>query len=339
MAAQLCGRCGGFRTDGGCACPSGPDDPTTVIPAVPATAVPQLVRPYINPTDLLVDENLDAAADPRYETSVVPGIDAPHTVRSTRARVLAGQLVKTPGARGAEPGAFPPGGRITARRTSGGAGAAGAGAAGTGGGAGIGGDQGRGGRGRRAALIVVGALAVAGLGTAAALAPRMMESGDGNQAQPLPGVTLALPTTAPDPSSAAAHNSPAAVRTTHPVRPTTTRTRATAGSTPSAATSAPQHGNAPNSPPPATTPGSRPPSTAPSGSQTLQLGDSGAAVSTLQSELVSLYVDQNLDVTGTYDQETQHAVAVFQWWYNVQGDPSGVFGPHSQARMNRLMHH
>ena len=352
MAGQLCGRCGGSLTDGGCGCAPtgevtfrpgqehgpGTDTPTAIIPVVNA---PELVRPYITPTDVIDAEVLDEEHDPGYGGgSVVPGIDSPHLVRSSRARVLAGQLVEAPG------GPDSPGRRGTA----------GAAAAST--------ElvpsvrvpvhRGRAarrsdGRGRRTALIGVGALLVAGLGTAAALAGHML-NGDGTDlAQPQPGVTMALPTAAPDADSGASPattgvrpSRSAPARTSAPPATRTATPSATADSTPS---SQAPHNNAPNSPPPSTAAGHPHPSQgqttqAPApGQQSLKLGDRGAAVATLQSELSQLWVDRDLPATGTFDNRTQQDVATFQVWYGVHGDPSGVFGPNSQARMNQLFHH
>lgn len=314
MAGQLCGRCGGFRTEEGCACPPGPNPPLATDPpteVIPALGGPALVRPYINPADLVPDEDADPAGPHPYESSVVPGIDAPHVVRSSRARVLAGQLVVLPGQRGAEPVPFRPGGRSLAVRDAGANGGTD--------------EPGRRGPARRVALIAAGALAVAGLGTAAALAPRLLQTGDDNQAKPQPGVTLALPTAAPDPEPT--HSASAAAVRATTAHPSSTHTRARPSATPSATHT--RSATAAATPPPKPT-ASPTPSAA---RQTLQLGDSGADVATLQSELVALWVNHDLPVSGTYDQATQRAVATFQWWYGVTADQPGVFGPASQAEM------
>ncbi|MFC1410025.1 peptidoglycan-binding domain-containing protein [Streptacidiphilus sp. N1-12] len=340
---------------------SGPglDEPTAIIPLIDA---PELVRPYIHPTELLSAEEAEvfdgeagygAGAGPGagtgYEDSVVPGIDAPHMVRSSRARVLAGQLVSVPAQPGAEVVPYTAGGRVAVRR--GAAVAAGAGAStevATTGGRPPGGRR-RARRGRRALLITAGALGVAVLGTAAALAPRMINGGDADQAQPQPGVTLAMPTAAPATATAGTHAAaPRPSGSASQARPTVSPTAAGAGATPSATaggqpSSAAPHTSAPNQAPPASATGGSTPtptrSSAAVGQQSLSLGDQGPAVATLQSQLASLWIDHKLRPSGTFDTRTELDVATFQVWYGVQGDPQGVFGPNSQARMNSLFHH
>jgi peptidoglycan hydrolase-like protein with peptidoglycan-binding domain len=72
-------------------------------------------------------------------------------------------------------------------------------------------------------------------------------------------------------------------------------------------------------------------------SQTLQLGSTGPAVAQLQSDLRALWIDRGLRATGDYDQRTAQDVATFQVWYGVTGDPQGVYGPNTQARMADAM--
>ncbi|MFC1416320.1 peptidoglycan-binding domain-containing protein [Streptacidiphilus cavernicola] len=381
MAGQLCGRCGGSLGRGGCGCPprgesrtpgpgreSGPgygpgfgtghdaqDEPTAIIPILDA---PELVRPYITPTEVIDAEVLEDDADPAYGPyggSVVPGIDAPHTVRSSRARVLAGQLVGTPGEAAEGPGA--PGRRGVSRRAAAAGTAAVSAAASTelvprdpgtvAAVQGLPGHRGpRRGRARRAAVIAAGALTVAGLGTAAALAPSLLSGGGTDRAQPQPGMTLALPTAGPD-TATGTSKAPAAVRpsASAPASQAATPARSATGRPSGSASSAPSsqapHGNAPNNPPsPTATSGQPSPTVGPNAaSQTLQLGDTGTAVATLQGELSQLWIDRDLPANGTFDARTQQDVAAFQVWYGVRGDPTGVFGPNSRARMNQLFHH
>ncbi|MHA6759630.1 peptidoglycan-binding domain-containing protein [Streptacidiphilus sp. PAMC 29251] len=353
MSGQLCGRCGGSLTGSGCGCPSPdpaggpePDEPTAILPAI---GHPELVRPYIQPTEVFdaeafeVDEGVVVEHyQGAYEGSVVPGIDAPHLVRSSRAQVLAGQLVGAPEEHSTEVVPYAPraGSALPARRT------------GTAGGVGTAvvttrrqhGGRGRAGRGRRAALIAAGALTVAALGTAAALAPQLVNGNSGDQAQPLPGITMALPTAAPATASVGT-KAPAAVRPSHSAgsHPTVSSSPRASGATPSASagggpSSAAPHTNAPNHAPPATGQSTPPPSSAPPGPQSLKLGDQGPAVTTLQQELGTLWIDRRR-ANGTFDSRTELDVSTFQLWYGVQGDPDGVFGPNSQARMNQLLQH
>ncbi|MCD0482542.1 peptidoglycan-binding protein [Streptacidiphilus sp. ASG 303] len=37
--------------------------------------------------------------------------------------------------------------------------------------------------------------------------------------------------------------------------------------------------------------------------------------------------------SGRYDDKTFQAVAQFQVWYSVQGDPRGVYGPNTRQRL------
>jgi hypothetical protein len=79
------------------------------------------------------------------------------------------------------------------------------------------------------------------------------------------------------------------------------------------------------------------PSGTPSAQATsLSLGSSGPAVVALQQDLRQLWIDRR-DPTGTYDDRTAQDVTTFQTWYNVQGDPAGVYGPHSQAKMAQVL--
>jgi len=364
MAGQLCGRCGESLTDGGCGCPPGgavaprrgqeTDEPTTVIPAI---GDPDLVRPYITPAEPQDAEQAgDDGADSGYGSSVVPGIDAPHLVRSSRARALAGQLAGPPDLRdGGTAGTAVSGPVVSGAVVSGAvvSGSIVSSTVATRTGAELSpADRGPGrreranrrrtGRGRRAALIAAGALAVAGLGTAAALAPNLLNRDGTDQAQPQPGVTFALPTA----GSPSASGSPAVVRpsSTSSAQPSPSATPS-GSSTPSASpsgtpSSQAPHNNAPNSPSPTTQPGHGNPKPTQPATQdsSLRLGDTGPAVATLQSELSSLRVDHGLPASGTYDTRTQRDVSTFQHRYGVQGDPDGVFGPNSQTRMHQVLH-
>lgn len=59
---------------------------------------------------------------------------------------------------------------------------------------------------------------------------------------------------------------------------------------------------------------------------TLHLGDSGAGVKSLQRRLTQAWCYTGKP-NGMYDQRTHDAVAQFQFWYDIQGDPPGVYGP------------
>ncbi|WP_370147899.1 peptidoglycan-binding protein [Streptacidiphilus sp. EB129] len=216
---------------------------------------------------------------------------------------------------------YQPGGRAVSRRAA----ASGASASGSGA------------KRRRALLIAAGALAVAGLGVAAAAVPSLLNGNRVDQAMPQPGVTAPLPTQTSDSASpaAAAQQSTASPS----ARPTASPSRVHHSARPSApATPSTVRSTAPTSP---TSPASSAPGTAsatPSsagGGQTLQQGDSGPAVMTMQEQLdnwISGYVYPD----GVYGRKTTEAVASFQDQYGVQGDPSGVYGPNTQAELAAL---
>ena len=344
MTGQLCGSCGEALAPDGCACRRAEwaghgDEETAVIPVVGG---PELVRPYFQPADgqgteqepmdvevvdaelldagVLDAEVLDSspAAYAGYparppapqQTRVLP-VHLPAHLPAQRSAESLGSLVVTPGRDGAGSG-----GRRRRAKPS-----------------------------RSAVLVGAGIAAIAGLGVAAALVPRMLGGGPVNVALPQPGVTAPLPTQStdsPDPSaSASATQTQAApaTPTSQPARPTAsaTATRAAAQPSTSPASTSP---SASTSSPSASGSGS-PTATATAGSSataaTLSLGDTGPAVVTLQQELSALYVDADLPANGSYGRRTEEDVATFQFWYGVQGDPSGVFGPNSQAEMAELM--
>jgi peptidoglycan hydrolase-like protein with peptidoglycan-binding domain len=59
-------------------------------------------------------------------------------------------------------------------------------------------------------------------------------------------------------------------------------------------------------------------------------------VTTLQQDLRQVWIDRR-SPTGVYDDRTAQDVTTFQSWYNVQGDPPGVYGPNSQAKMAQVL--
>ncbi|QMU75666.1 peptidoglycan-binding protein [Streptacidiphilus sp. PB12-B1b] len=362
MTGQHCGRCGEPRTPAGCACgwadgPGGNDEETAVIPVVGG---PELVRPYFRPGDAqgaeqdpLEVEVLDAEV---LDSTTVLRTVAPHSAHSPSGSPGSPGSPSSPGFSG--PTASPPGGygpaaaqtrvlpahlgaHLPAQRpaeqlgslvVTGGRGGAGSG------------------RRRRpsrgAVLIGAGIAVIAGIGVAAALVPQLLGGGPVDVSLPQPGVTAPLPTQ----SSVSAEPSSAVSATrTHPapvVRPTRTAppssppasARTSAPPTAAPTTAAPTGSAPPASASGAPTATASPDSTAAAGGDgSLSLGDSGPAVVTLQQELSDLYIDPDLDANGTYGRRTENDVATFQMWYGVEGDPTGVFGPNSQARMDQLM--
>ncbi|MDF9812907.1 peptidoglycan-binding protein [Streptomyces sp. SPB162] len=149
-------------------------------------------------------------------------------------------------------------------------------------------------------------------------------------------------TAAAAPSSARGRAPKASPTTTHRA-PTTPVTTPTATVPPVSATP---------SPPPATvgSPAADPavpgpdasPSATPSAPVThptitvpaLRLGDTGAAVKDLQQRLRRAYVYMG-SLDGVFDSDVKDAVATFQFWNAITGDPEGVYGPATRTALER----
>ncbi|MEW2518219.1 peptidoglycan-binding domain-containing protein [Actinacidiphila alni] len=127
----------------------------------------------------------------------------------------------------------------------------------------------------------------------------------------------AAPTTSAPPSATASAPSPTATASTTP--PPTTA--GTASPTATVTTTAPSASPSDHVASPAT-----------AGPPVLQQGDTGAAVADLQQRLIDVWVYHGR-VDGTFDRGVERAVALFQIWYGVQGDASGVYGPHTRAAL------
>ncbi|TDT95436.1 putative peptidoglycan binding protein [Streptomyces sp. 846.5] len=307
MVGQICGKCGLALSSGGCGCR--PDDAETAV--LPVIGGPELVRPYVHPADA------SGPVDPA-EAANEPLLPAARYLPAT-AR-LPEQRNALPVLRGTAP---PPAVRHRALPRAAGR------------------------RRRRGLLIAAGTLAVAGLGTVAAALPHMFNGGATDQSLPAPGVTVAMASSGPDsgtpaPATTAATSQSAAASTAATRRAAAARTSAGVRPTPSASHT-PSPSSSSSRPSTSATPSSTPSASAAASaavataSTTLQLGDTGAAVATLQSQLRALWVDSSLTSDGIYDARTEHDVATFQIWFNVQGDPSGVYGPNSQAKMAQQM--
>lgn len=134
------------------------------------------------------------------------------------------------------------------------------------------------------------------------------------------------------PSTTAATTPPA----TGPASPTAPATAATPpvqaapvdSATPSPADPADPATAAPTTPP---APTLDPATTTP---DVLREGDSGPAVSDLQRRLTRVWVYRG-DDDGDFDGQVERAVAMFQLWYGVSGDPVGVYGPHTRSVLER----
>ncbi|MEU0373917.1 peptidoglycan-binding domain-containing protein [Streptomyces sp. NPDC006283] len=68
------------------------------------------------------------------------------------------------------------------------------------------------------------------------------------------------------------------------------------------------------------------------GGGTLRRGDSGPAVSELQQRLgqLRIYYDE---ADGRFDEEVEQSVERYQWARGIQGDPLGVYGPHTRREL------
>ncbi len=319
MTVRYCGRCAETLTedDSGCACGwrAGTDSETAVIPVVGG---PELVRPYFRADagtvgtalsgEVLSSETLPGSGGYQGPTQLLPPVPA----------------APRPGG-GA--GAPPRGGHGSAPRGSGPQPQRG----------------GRRGPSRNSVLIGAAVVAISGLGVAAALIPTMLGGHPVDYAQPQPGVTAPLPTAT---GAAGGSASPSTSVSASPSAVTPTRSAAaptSAAAAPTTASSVPTHST--SSTPVTSSSTGAPASVGPtagasagassssSPSDSLSYGDSGAAVVTLQQDLAELYVDPGLDDSGSFDQRTYRDVVRFQDWYDVTGDPSGVYGPASQAAM------
>jgi Putative peptidoglycan binding domain len=223
---------------------------------------------------------------------------------------------------------------------------------------------------RRRRGIVVAAAAVAASALAAgavAVTGQVLSEGQGGTDRALPDQGTTMPdVTLPDDAGQATGKSAPAV--SHPAAPGPTAPTTSPGTTPSASpstttpppaatTAPPATATAPASAPPvataggtvapppaATTAPATPPPPGPTPSDptlspstsglVLQFGDSGPAVADLQRRLSAVWVYHG-HPDGIYDQDVAQAVATFQIWYGVSGDPSGVYGTHTRNALER----
>ncbi|MFF0554815.1 peptidoglycan-binding protein [Streptomyces sp. NPDC004266] len=199
------------------------------------------------------------------------------------------------------------------------------------------------GRGRRRGAVVAAVAAVAVAGTAALAAAVLGGADETDDRAAVPEVTTSASlnvavSEAPSPSS----ESPEPTTSS----PTPQRTSASPSSapTPSRTTASPSASTSPAAPPAAvpsaspttaapttTTPSARPTEEA---AVTLSLGSRGEEVVELQARL-TLAGAYHGDVDGKYDQEVWRAVKNYQSWMYIEGDPKGVYGPHTREALER----
>ncbi|MFK4209507.1 peptidoglycan-binding protein [Streptomyces sp. NPDC030920] len=185
-----------------------------------------------------------------------------------------------------------------------------------------------------AAAVGVALIAVVG---AAAFASGLLGgggNGDADQRQALPGTVADVPgasVRATEPT-ASAPPSPSASAPASPSAP------ASASPSPSASTSPSPSASAASSQPPSPSPSrttSGSPSAAPPASlagAALHPGDQGPEVAELQRRLAELWLYSGRD-DGTYSDQVERAVRVYQSYKFIEGDPSGVYGPHTRRAL------
>ncbi|MFI6893927.1 peptidoglycan-binding protein [Streptomyces sp. NPDC050256] len=191
------------------------------------------------------------------------------------------------------------------------------------------------------AALVAGAAVVTVVGTAAFVGG--LFNGDRDHEadldQALPSTVTSLPEESVEPSapeSASASPSPSRTVSGSP-SPSASATRS---ASPSASVSASASTSASPSRPtaassPAATAGSSAPAAVappaqPQGGPTLRLGDSGPEVVELQRRLQEVWALGDDSLSNDYTERVEKAVHNFQIWWNVQGDPDGVYGPHTR---------
>ena len=151
-------------------------------------------------------------------------------------------------------------------------------------------------------------------------------SDDGSQAQALPDDTPAgqvSQSAVPDASAATAL--PTASTSGSPT-PSPSPSKTSASPTPSKTVT---HKPAP---PPRKTADNPPAHTAGGSGSSLGPGDSGPAVVELQHRLAAMYLYKG-PADGKYDQDVANSVTIYQAYRKVQGDPQGVYGPNTKAKL------
>ncbi|MFF3829706.1 peptidoglycan-binding protein [Streptomyces sp. NPDC002458] len=183
------------------------------------------------------------------------------------------------------------------------------------------------------AVVAVGAAVAAVVGTAA-FASGLFDDEDRREAA-LPEVTSSVPDAGGEPA-ASVSESPSASPSATPSR--SASASPSASPSPSKSPSASRSATASASPSPSAsatkapaTTAAAPPVEEASGS-TLRRGDRGAEVSELQRRLQEIWVYRGPD-DGDYSERVEQAVAEYQRWVSVQGDPSGVYGPETRRAL------
>ncbi|MFJ1816606.1 peptidoglycan-binding protein [Streptomyces sp. NPDC088139] len=189
------------------------------------------------------------------------------------------------------------------------------------------------------AAAAVGAALIAAVG-AAAFASGLLGgggNGDADQRQALPGTVADVPgasvrATEPTASVPPSHSASAPASPSAPASASASvSSSASASPSPSASTASSQ----PASPSPSRTtsgaPSAAPPPASLAGAA-LHPGDQGPEVAELQRRLAELWLYSGRD-DGTYSDQVERAVSVYQSYKFIEGDPSGVYGPHTRRAL------
>lgn len=197
---------------------------------------------------------------------------------------------------------------------------------------------------RRFARVTLTAAAVVAVIGAASFAGGLF-TGDGGGDEATSDLNSGLPTASarPDPSASSTTSAsapgPAAPSTTVSGSAKGTGTGTASASAPKPATDGPSSRNtgpaAPDAPsaPASASDGTRTTQGPEAGSgATLRRGDSGAEVEELQRRLSEIWL-YNDDYDGRFGERVEAAVRVYQSYKNIEGDPSGVYGPNTRRAL------
>lgn len=199
------------------------------------------------------------------------------------------------------------------------------------------------------AALVAGAAVVTVVGTAAFIGGLFNgdDKGEIDLDQALPSTVASLPdeSVEPAPSTTSSASAPPS-RSSSPTAtasasaPASAPPSATASASRSATASATASGAGAPSPPAATESsrppeGVAPPADSTGDSSTLRRGDRGPEVAELQNRLREVWV-YNGPVDSDYADRTEQAVRDLQIWWNIEGDPEGVYGPKTRQRLEAM---
>lgn len=192
------------------------------------------------------------------------------------------------------------------------------------------------------AAVIAGAAVVAVVGTAAFVGGLFNGDDDGKADldQTLPSTVTSLPEESGEPEpSASSSPSASPSRSASPTSSASASASPSASSSPSASRSATASSSAPGAGTPAS-PSATASSSAPAEgvapspdeAETLRRGDQGAEVAELQNRLREVWV-YNGPVDSEYGNRTERAVSDLQTWWNIEGDPDGVYGPNTRSAL------